>query len=122
MGGKEEDFINAIPHVIKTIESYDVTTIRASVGNFLIAKYIKENTDITVVFNGDGSDEQSGYIYLANAPTSKDFKDECIRLLKEINYYDVLRSDRSLSSNFSLETRTPFLDTEFVNYYMSIKS
>ena len=118
----EEEFLNAIPEVIYNIESYDTTTVRASTGNYLIGKYIKDNTDITVVFNGDGSDEQSGYIYLANAPTSKDFKDECIRLLKEINYYDALRSDRSLSSNFSLETRTPFLDTDFVNYYMSIKS
>lgn len=118
----EEDFLSAIPEVIYNIESYDTTTVRASTGNYLVGKYIKENTDITVVFNGDGSDEQSGYIYLENAPSSKDFKDECCRLLKEIHYFDVLRSDRSLSSNFSLETRTPFLDTDFVNYYMSIKS
>ena len=118
----EEDFLSALPEVIYNIESYDTTTVRASTGNYLVGKYIKENTDITVVFNGDGSDEQSGYIYLANAPSSKDFKDECCRLLREIHYFDVLRSDRSLSSNFSLETRTPFLDTDFVNYYMSIKS
>ena len=118
----EEDFLKAIPEVIYNIESYDTTTVRASTGNYLVGKYIKENTNITVVFNGDGSDEQSGYIYLENAPSSKDFKDECIRLLKEIHFYDVLRSDRSLSSNFSLETRAPFLDTDFVNYYMSIKT
>lgn len=118
----EEDFLKAIPEVIYNIESYDTTTVRASTGNYLVGKYIKENTDITVVFNGDGSDEQSGYIYLANAPSPKEFKDECVRLLKEIHFYDVLRSDRSLSSNFSLETRAPFLDTDFVNYYMSIKT
>ena len=118
----EEDFLKAIPEVIYNIESYDTTTVRASTGNYLVGKYIKENTNITVVFNGDGSDEQSGYIYLENAPSSKDFNDECIRLLKEIHFYDVLRSDRSLSSNFSLETRAPFLDTDFVNYYMSIKT
>ena len=118
----EEDFLKAIPEVIYNIESYDTTTIRASTGNYLVGKYIKENTDITVVFNGDGSDEQSGYLYLANAPNPKDFKDECIKLLKEIHFYDVLRSDRSLSSNFSLETRAPFLDTEFVDFYMSIKT
>ena len=118
----EEDFLNAIPEVIYNIESYDTTTVRASTGNYLVGKYIKENTDITVVFNGDGSDEQSGYIYLANAPNEEEFKNECIRLLKEIHYFDVLRSDRSLSSNFSLETRAPFLDTDFVNYYMSIKT
>lgn len=118
----EKDFLNAIPEVIYNIESYDTTTVRASTGNYLVGKYIKENTDITVVFNGDGSDEQSGYIYLANAPNEEEFKNECIRLLKEIHYFDVLRSDRSLSSNFSLETRAPFLDTDFVNYYMSIKT
>jgi asparagine synthase (glutamine-hydrolysing) len=118
----EEYFLNAIPEVIYHIESYDTTTVRASVGNYLIGKYIKENTDITVVFNGDGSDEQSGYLYLGNAPSEQDFKQECIRLLSEIHYFDVLRSDRSLSSNWSLETRTPFLDTDFVNYYMSIES
>ena len=90
----EEDFINAIPDVIKCIESYDTTTVRASVGNYLIGKYIKENTDIKVVFNGDGSDEQSGYKYLKNSPNSKEFHKECKKLLKEIHFFDVLRSDR----------------------------
>jgi asparagine synthase (glutamine-hydrolysing) len=116
----EQDFLDAIPEVIYHVESYDTTTIRASVGNYLVGKYIKENTDITVVFNGDGSDEQSGYLYMANAPDVNAFKEECERLLSEIHYFDVLRSDRALSSNWSLETRAPFLDTDFVNYYMSI--
>lgn len=116
----EQDFLNAIPEVIYHIESYDTTTVRASVGNYLVGKYIKENTDIIVVFNGDGSDEQSGYLYMSNAPDMYAFKEECERLLSEIQYFDVLRSDRALSSNWSLETRAPFLDTDFVNYYMSI--
>jgi asparagine synthase (glutamine-hydrolysing) len=116
----EQDFLDAIPEVIYHIESYDTTTIRASVGNYLVGKYIKENTDITVVFNGDGSDEQSGYLYMANAPDAFAFKVECERLLSEIHFFDVMRSDRALSSNWSLETRAPFLDTDFVNYYMSI--
>jgi asparagine synthase (glutamine-hydrolysing) len=119
---EEKDFLNAIPEVIYNIESYDTTTVRASVGNYLLGKYIKENTDITVLFNGDGSDEQSGYLYMENAPNEIEFKNECIRLLKEIHYYDALRSDRAVSSKWSLETRTPFLDTNFVNYYMSIDS
>ena len=116
----ENDFLEAIPKVIYAIESYDITTVRASVGNYLVAKYIKENTDITVVFNGDGSDEQSGYYYLRNAPNENEFNDECVKLLREIHFYDGLRSDRSISSNWSLEARTPFLDKEFVRYYMTI--
>ena len=116
----EQDFLDAIPEVIYHVESYDTTTIRASVGNYLVGKYIKENTDITVVFNGDGSDEQSGYLYMANAPDTYAFKEECERLLSEIHFYDVMRSDRALSSRWSLETRAPFLDTDFVDYYMSI--
>ena len=116
----ESEFLKAIPEVIYQIESYDTTTVRASVGNYLIGKYIAETTDIKVVFNGDGSDEQSGYLYLKNAPSADAFQNECIRLLEEIHYFDVLRSDRCLSSRFSLETRTPFLDSDFVNFYMSI--
>ena len=116
----EENFLNAIPEVIYSIESYDITTVRASVGNYLVGKYIKENTDITVVFNGDGSDEQSGYYYLRNAPNEDDFQQECMKLLREIHYFDVLRSDRSVSSQWSLEARTPFLDKEFVKFYMTI--
>lgn len=114
-------FLKAIPEVIYWIESYDTTTVRASVGNYLIGKYIKENTDITVVFNGDGSDEQSGYLYLQNAPNSKLFHKECIELLKNIHMFDCLRSDRSISSRWSLEARTPFLDKDFVDIYMNIK-
>ena len=116
----EEDFLKTIPEVIYNIESYDTTTVRASVGNYLVAKYIKENTDIVVVFNGDGSDEQSGYKYLRNAPNKKEFHKECLKLLNNIQYFDVLRSDRSVSSKWSLEARTPFLDKEFVQYYMTI--
>ena len=116
----EQKFLEAIPEVIYNIESYDTTTIRASVGNYLVAKYIKENTDIVVLFNGDGSDEQSGYYYLRNAPDKNAFNKECLKLLNEIKYYDVLRSDRSVSSKWSLEARTPFLDKEFVEFYMTI--
>lgn len=115
-----DEFLQAIPEVIKTIESYDTTTVRASVGNYLVSKYIKENTDITVVFNGDGSDEVAGgYAYFKKAPNDNEFDKECIRLLKDISFFDVLRSDRSLSSKWSLESRTPFLDKEFVATYLS---
>ena len=116
----EDEFFNAIPNVIKTIESYDTTTVRASVGNYLIGKYIKENTDAKVVFNGDGSDELTGgYLYFLKSPSSIEFDNECRRLLENIHYFDVLRSDRCISSH-GLEPRTPFLDRTFVNYYLSL--
>ena len=116
----EEDFFNAIPEVIKTIESYDTTTVRASVGNYLVAKYIKENTDCKVIFNGDGADElMGGYLYMKKAPDYFEFDKECRRLLKDIYMFDVLRSDRSISSH-GLEPRTPFLDRNWVEFYLTI--
>ena len=116
----EEEFLKAIPEVIEKIESYDTTTVRASVGNYLVSKYISEHSDAKVVFNGDGSDEVTGgYLYFQCAPDAIDFDNECRRLLKDIHLFDVLRSDRSISSN-GLEARTPFLDKYFVQSYLSI--
>jgi asparagine synthase (glutamine-hydrolysing) len=116
----EREFLNAIPEVIYAIESYDTTTIRASVGNYLVSKYISEHSEAKVIFNGDGSDEVcGGYIYFHCAPNSIEFDNECKRLLSDICYFDVLRSDRSISSN-GLEPRTPFLDKGFVQTYLSI--
>ena len=116
----ENDFFEAIPHVIQTIESYDTTTVRASVGNYLVAKYIAENSKAKVIFNGDGSDEVcGGYMYFHKAPSGEIFDQECHNLLNNIYTFDVLRSDKSVSSN-GLEPRTPFLDKEFVDMYMSI--
>jgi asparagine synthase (glutamine-hydrolysing) len=118
----EYDFLTAIPQVIMDIESYDTTTVRASIGNYLLGKYISENSDAKVIFNGDGSDELAGgYLYMGEAPNAIEFDRECRRLLKDIHLFDVLRSDKSISSH-GLEPRTPFLDRSFVQYYMSISA
>ena len=115
-----DDFLNAIEETIYMIESYDITTVRASVGNYLVGKYIRENTNCKVIYNGDGSEEIMGsYLWLSNIDNEEDFYKENHKLLTEISYFDVLRSDRSISDN-GLEPRVPFLDKKFVDYIMSI--
>jgi asparagine synthase (glutamine-hydrolysing) len=117
---EEEDFLNVIPEVVKMIESRDTTTVRASVGNYVVAKYIKEHSEAKVVFNGDGADEVcGGYLYMKRAPNAIEFDKECRRLVQDIHYFDALRSDRCISGN-GLEARTPFLDRAFVEMYLSI--
>ena len=116
----EQEMFDAIPDVIKAIESYDTTTVRASIGNYLIGKYISKNSEAKVIFNGDGSDELfGGYLYMHKCPDDIEFDKETRRLLSDIYLFDVLRSDKSISSN-GLEPRTPFLDRTFVNYVLSI--
>ena len=118
----EDTFFESIPEVIRAIETYDTTTIRASVGNYLIGKYIKEHSNAKVIFNGDGADElMGGYRYFNSVPNDTEFDRECKRLLSNIHYFDVLRSDRCISTH-GLEPRTPFLDRSFVEMYLSIPS
>jgi asparagine synthase (glutamine-hydrolysing) len=115
-----EEMFAAVPNVIRAIESYDTTTVRASVPNTLLAKHIRETSGCKVIFNGDGSDEVFGsYLYFNSAPSDAAYEDECKRLLTDIHMFDVLRSDRSISSN-GLEPRTPYLDKEFVATALSI--
>ena len=116
----EEEMFDAIESVIYAIESFDTTTVRASIGNYLLGKYISRNSDAKVIFNGDGSDELcGGYLYMNNCPDIIEFDKETRRLLTDIHLFDVLRSDKCISSH-GLEPRTPFLDRDFVNFYLTI--
>jgi len=116
----EQEMFDIIPELIYTIESYDTTTIRASIGNYLLGKYISKNSNAKVIFNGDGSDELcGGYLYMNYCADVIEFDKETRRLLADIYNFDVLRSDKCISSN-GLEPRTPFLDRSFVNFYLSI--
>ncbi len=115
-----DQFFASIPCVIRAIESFDTTTVRASVGNWLVSREIARRTDCKVVFNGDGSDEVFGsYLYFNSAPNDCAYEEEVTRLLDDIHMFDVLRSDRSISSH-GLEPRTPFLDKQFVAVARSI--
>lgn len=116
----EKDVIDVLNNVIYSLETYDITTIRASIGMYLISRYIKQNTETTVIFSGEGADELAqGYIYFRDAPSAADAHNESLRLLKDIYLYDGLRADRTTSA-FSLELRVPFLDLQFTSYYLSL--
>jgi asparagine synthase (glutamine-hydrolysing) len=116
----ENEVYNILPELIYKIETYDTTTVRASIGNYLLGKFISNNSEAKVIFNGDGSDELcGGYLYMSKCPDCIEFDRETRRLLRDIHLFDVLRSDKSISSN-GLEPRTPFLDKTFTNYYLSI--
>ncbi len=109
-------FIEELPNVIRISETWDVTTIRAGTGMYLLSKYIRKNTNIKVILTGEGSDELFGsYRYFLNAPDPESHKQESLRLLQDLKYFDVLRCDRTISNN-GLEARVPFLDSRLTNY------
>lgn len=112
----ESEFLNAIPDVIKTTGTYDITSVRATAGQYLISKWISENTDIKVLFCGDLSDEQfGGYSYEKLAPTPEDFHADCVRLIEDVHYFDGLRADRAVSYH-GIELRLPFGDHRLIDY------
>lgn len=115
-----EEALLSINQVIYQIESYDCTTVRASVWQHLLGTKLKKFTDIKVLLTGEGSDElTSGYLYFHNAPTADISHEENLRLLEDIHRFDGLRVDRAMSCH-GLEVRIPFLDPEFVNLYLSL--
>ena len=115
----EKDVLEALPAVVELLATWDITTIRASIGMSLVCKYIHEHTDIRVLLTGEISDELFGYKYTDFAPSAAAFQAEAEKRIRELHMYDVLRADRCISVN-SLEARVPFGDLKFVRYAMSI--
>ena len=115
-----EEGIEALVSVIKSIESYDTTTVRASTPMWLLCKYIKEKTNCRYIFSGEGSDEiLGGYLYFHNAPNVDEFVGENIRRLRLIHQFDGLRADRCAGAH-GLDLIVPFLDKNFIDVCMSI--
>ena len=115
----KEDVIASLDKVIEILGTYDITTIRASMGMYLICKAIHEQTDLRVLLTGEISDELFGYKYTDFAPDAEAFQKEAEKRIRELHMYDVLRADRCISVN-SLEARVPFGDLDFVRYVMSV--
>ena len=115
----KEEVLAALPTVIELLGTFDITTIRASMGMYLLCKAIHERTDIRVLLTGEISDELFGYKYTDFAPDAAAFQAESEKRVRELHMYDVLRADRCISVN-SLEARVPFGDLDFVKYVMSV--
>ncbi len=113
------EVLSNLERVIQLLGTYDITTIRASMGMYLVCKAIHENTDIRVILTGEISDELFGYKYTDFAPSAAAFQAEAVKRVRELHMYDVLRADRCISVN-SLEARVPFGDLDFVQYVMSV--
>ena len=112
-----QEGLDAIRDVIYYIETYDVTTVRASTPMYLLARVIK-SMGIKMVLSGEGADEIfGGYLYFHKAPTARDFHDETVRKLSKLHLYDCLRANKSLSA-WGVEGRVPFLDKEFLDVAM----
>lgn len=115
----KDSVVNAIEPVIVALGTYDITTVRASIGMYLLCKAIHEQSDIRVLLTGEISDEIFGYKYTDFAPSAEEFQKEAEKRVRELHMYDVLRADRCISVN-SLEARVPFGDLDFVDYVMHI--
>ena len=114
-----QQVLDSLEEVISLLGTYDITTIRASMGMYLCCKAIHQTTDVRVLMTGEISDELFGYKYTDFAPSPAAFQQEAKKRVDELYMYDVLRADRCISAN-SLEARVPFGDLDFVKYVMSI--
>ncbi len=115
-----EEAIKELPNIIYFIETYDITTVRASICNYLLIKKIKEQTDIKVLISGEGSDELfGGYLYFHKCPSDVEMQLELADKLTNLHKYDCLRAHKSGIAN-TIEVRVPFLDIDFVDYVMNI--
>jgi len=114
-----QEGIDALPDVIEKLETFDVTTIRAGTPMYLLARYIK-SFGFKVVLSGEGADELfGGYLYFHKCPSNEEFHAETIRKVSDLNKYDCLRANKSMSA-WGVESRVPFLDKDFVDYVMNI--
>ena len=114
-----DEVLSSLETVVQLLGTYDITTIRASMGMYLVCKAIHEQTDIRVLLTGEISDELFGYKYTDFAPDAAAFQREAEKRIHELHMYDVLRADRCISVN-SLEARVPFGDLDFVKYVMAV--
>ncbi len=114
-----QEVLDSLDGLIALLGTWDITTIRASMGMYLCCKAIHERTDVRVLLTGEISDELFGYKYTDFAPSGEEFQKEAKKRVDELYMYDVLRADRCISVN-SLEARVPFGDLDFVKYVMSL--
>jgi asparagine synthase (glutamine-hydrolysing) len=114
-----QEGLDAIKDVVYNLETYDITTIRASTPMYLMARVIK-SMGIKMVLSGEGADELfGGYLYFHKAPNDKEFHEETVRKLSKLHMYDCLRANKSLAA-WGIEGRVPFLDKEFMDVAMRI--
>lgn len=114
-----QEALDALPDVIYHIETYDITTVRASTPMYLLARVIK-SMGIKMVLSGEGSDELfGGYLYFHKAPNAQEFHEELVRKMSKLHLYDCLRANKSLMA-WGVEGRVPFLDKDFIDIAMSL--
>ena len=115
-----EEGLDILRKVIYSLETYDCTTIRASVPMYILSQYVSKNTNCKVILSGEGADELfGGYLFFHNAPSDQEFQNETLKLIDNVHAFDVLRADRCTASH-GIELRVPFFDKALIQYVKSI--